>query len=178
MAAIKEILDFESARSGADMLRSVHLFQEGSFYRAYEWSAWLMCSYIHDFKPTHRHMKGIDQSVVLIGFPVTSLGKWTDNIANRHDVGDKHLLLRIADDKFTSVENESEMLDAFQRWKSQLPIVDKSDRHSPQELGLSSPVMNLTSIAQRILAFPIESKSLIECAQFLSDIKQQLAKLY
>ncbi len=42
MAAITEILEFESSRDGLEMQRIIHLFQEGSFYRAYEWSAWLM----------------------------------------------------------------------------------------------------------------------------------------
>ncbi len=42
MAAITEILEFESNREGLEMQRAIHLFQEGSFYRAYEWSAWLM----------------------------------------------------------------------------------------------------------------------------------------
>lgn len=73
MAAIKEILEFEASREGEEIQRSVHLFQEGSFYRAYEWSAWLMCRYIHEFKVTHRRMKGVEQTVTLIGFPVTSL---------------------------------------------------------------------------------------------------------
>ena len=41
------------------MQRVIHLFQEGSFYRAYEWSAWLMYRYFHEFKVTHRRMKGL-----------------------------------------------------------------------------------------------------------------------
>ena len=42
MAGIKEILEFESERNDRERQRVIHLFQEGSFYRAYEWSAWLM----------------------------------------------------------------------------------------------------------------------------------------
>lgn len=42
MAAIKEILEFEDDRNDREMQRVIHLFQEGSFYWAYEWSAWLM----------------------------------------------------------------------------------------------------------------------------------------
>ena len=72
MAAIKEILEFEADRTDREMQRAIHLFQEGSFYRAYEWSAWLMCRCLHEFKVTHRRMKGIEQSVTLIGFPVTA----------------------------------------------------------------------------------------------------------
>ena len=93
MAAIKEILEFEADRTDRMMQRAIHLFQEGSFYRAYEWSAWLMCRNLHEFKVTHRRMKGIEQSVTLIGFPVTSLSKWATDGIERHDVSDKHLVL-------------------------------------------------------------------------------------
>ena len=41
MAAIKEILEIEQSRESAEDWRKIHLFQEGSFYRAYEVSAWL-----------------------------------------------------------------------------------------------------------------------------------------
>ena len=95
MATIKEILEFEVTREGDDMHRSIHLFQEGSFYRAYEWSAWLVCRYIHEFKVTHRRLKGIEQSVILIGFPLTSLSKWFGDNIERHDVSDKHIIFRL-----------------------------------------------------------------------------------
>ena len=36
MAAIKEILEIEQMRETAEDWRRIHLFLEGSFYRAYE----------------------------------------------------------------------------------------------------------------------------------------------
>lgn len=41
MATIKEILEIEQMRETAEDWRRIHLFLEGSFYRAYEVSAWL-----------------------------------------------------------------------------------------------------------------------------------------
>ena len=35
----------------------------------------------------------------------------------------------------------------------------------------------LTAIMQRVLAFPVESKSPLECMVFLADVKQRLASL-
>ena len=52
MASIKEILEFEALRPNSEDRLCVHLFQEGSFYRAYEWSAWLLCRFVHEFKVT------------------------------------------------------------------------------------------------------------------------------
>jgi len=159
------------------MQRAIHLFQEGSFYRAYEWSAWLMCRCLHEFKVTHRHMKGIEQSVTLIGFPVTSLSKWATDGIERHDVSDKHLILMLPEDSLGDLGDAGKMAEAFAVWKSSQPIVEKAPKHAGTAIS-QPPVMSLSMIAQRIMSFPIEAKSPLECYQFLSDIKQQLAKLY
>ena len=123
MAAITEILEFESIRNELEMQRVVHLFQEGSFYRAYEWSAWLMCKFFHDFKVTHRHMKGVEQSVTLIGFPVTSLAKWVTQDIERHDVSDKHIILSLTENALIDLADEGKAAESFAEWKSNQPIV-------------------------------------------------------
>ena len=176
MAAIQEILEFESGRSEPEMQRVIHLFQEGSFYRAYEWSAWLMCRYLHEFKVTHRRMKGIEQTVILIGFPVTSLSKWVAADIERHDVSDKHITFKLPEYVLSDLEEGGNPEEVFNDWKSNQPIVEKATRR-PSD-ALQPPVMSLSMIAQRILSFPLEASSPLECYQFLSEIKQQIAKLY
>jgi hypothetical protein len=59
MAAIKEILEIERSRETAAGWWKIHLFQEGSFYRAYEESAWLCYKHISQFRVTHRYVKGM-----------------------------------------------------------------------------------------------------------------------
>ena len=52
MASIKEIVQLEGDRSEPSQYSVVHLFHEGSFLRAYDWSAWLLCRYpCRDFAP-------------------------------------------------------------------------------------------------------------------------------
>lgn len=41
MPQLKEIFEKESQRGSLEQCLVVHLFKEGTFYRAYEWSAWL-----------------------------------------------------------------------------------------------------------------------------------------
>ena len=41
MPQLKEILETERNRPTLEQCSVVHLFREGTFYRAYEWSAWL-----------------------------------------------------------------------------------------------------------------------------------------
>ena len=45
MAKLKEILDAESQRGTLDQCRVIRLYPEGTFLRAYEWSAWLCVRY-------------------------------------------------------------------------------------------------------------------------------------
>jgi hypothetical protein len=42
MPQLKEILEKEGERSSLEQCTVIHLFRERMFYRAYEWSAWLM----------------------------------------------------------------------------------------------------------------------------------------
>ncbi len=51
----------------AGQLGNVHLWKEGSFLWAYDWSAWLCCRLLHDFKVTKRQFKGIEAPVAYIG---------------------------------------------------------------------------------------------------------------
>lgn len=72
MAQLKDILEIERNRSEKGTYSTIYLFPEGTFYRAYEWSAWLCCRYINQFKATRRELKGEQgETVVFIGFPVT-----------------------------------------------------------------------------------------------------------
>ena len=76
MSVTKEIIEQEFALVASGERNVIHLHREGSFLRAYEWSAFLSCRYLHSFKINKRAFKGIDQPVAYIGFPETSLDKW------------------------------------------------------------------------------------------------------
>ncbi len=44
MSLSKEIVEQENSRFSANCME-LHLYQEGSFLRAYDWSAWLACRF-------------------------------------------------------------------------------------------------------------------------------------
>ena len=54
MSQLKEILEKEKDRGSMGQCGVIHLFREGTFYRAYEWSAWLCVRYFAELKVTHR----------------------------------------------------------------------------------------------------------------------------
>ncbi len=50
MSQLKEILEREKDRSSLEQCGKIHLFREGTFYRAYEWSAWLFTTMANKLK--------------------------------------------------------------------------------------------------------------------------------
>lgn len=182
MAGIKDILTIEQSRQGAESWRVVHLFKEGTFYRAYEQSAWLYCTRVHAFKVTHRRMKGLDESLTFIGFPVTSLAKRAPEGCVVSDVDDSHVALTLPAAE-TAPLTDDEMAQAFSQWKSEQPLVEpqkdeKGSSLSDRKGSPSQPApQSVLGIMQQILAYPIEHKSPVETMNFVAELKQTLAHI-
>ncbi|MCQ2216654.1 MAG: hypothetical protein MJZ31_12150 [Bacteroidales bacterium] len=184
MATQKEIVEKEQQRTGLEQMRKAYIYREGSFYRAYEWSAWLFVRHVSDFKVTCRNMKSLEQPVAFIGFPITSAGKFMPDGFQMQPNPDgtldvlfpRHLIPDDADIEALARE--------YSEWKSSLPVSEPSkkggesrEERLPVNSQSSVEPMSLTAIMQRILAYPIESKSPLDSMAFLADIKQQLSHL-
>ena len=63
MSVTRELIEEESQREDAGTLNGINLHREGTFLRAYNWSAWLCYRYLHDFKVNKRVFKGIGEPV-------------------------------------------------------------------------------------------------------------------
>ena len=64
MARIKDIVEAEKQRLDMAACRIIHLYTEGTFFHAYEWSAWLCHKHISQFRVTHRHL-GLQENLLL-----------------------------------------------------------------------------------------------------------------
>lgn len=64
----KEILDREADNTG-----SIWLYLEGSFYKAYERSAFAFCTRIREYKTLRKESKTLGRDILYVGFPMTSL---------------------------------------------------------------------------------------------------------
>lgn len=180
MSLTKELIEQERCQVQAGGLRDVHLHKEGSFLRAYEWSAWLCCRYLHDFKVNKRQFKGIDEAVAYIGFPETSLQEWIPEGAWQRVEDEKHLVMTLPEVMVNEVPEA--LATAFEEWKDAIPQTESNPgmrKKGGKEAGNAGDVradevpLTLTAVMQRVLAFPIESKSPIESMTFLADIKQR-----
>lgn len=76
-----EICAIEDANPG-----QVFLYPEGSFYKAYQKSAWLLCTKVHPFKVSARQLKGLDGPLLSVGFPMSSLDKFSAGLTAEEDL--------------------------------------------------------------------------------------------
>lgn len=68
----KQILEFEHANQG----NVIRLHKEGTFYKAYEISAFLLVNFVNRFKVSCHYFKVVDDYIASVGFPIGSLSKW------------------------------------------------------------------------------------------------------
>ena len=152
---IEEKLAIERNRQSGCIL----LFVEGGFYRAYEHSALDAIKNLHDFKVTCRFYKAVNERVACIGFPITSLAKFANgNTIEQHD---DMAVIRLSESAIKTSDDE------FSTWKEALPTIDDSTGPMPSQ-------KHYGEVYQRVLGFPIESRTPLQCMIFLAEIKNEL----
>ena len=110
--------------------------------------------------------------------------KWLPEDVEQRVEGEKHLVVQLPD---VMVSDPLDVLQkAYDEWKEIIPLTEAQPglrkRGGGKGMGAedddsTDTPATLTSIMQRILAYPIESKSLLESMIFLADIKQRLASM-
>ena len=177
MAKLSEILDLEKKRPLPEHRRHIRLWADGSFYRAYEWSAWLCVRYIRQFKVTRRQVKNTGSDLLFIGFPQTSLDKFKPDGATVSVFDEKNVLL-VLPEQMLVVEEGHTLEEDFQNWRNAVPIAESKDDKEGKapRISTSSPV-SMTGVMKQIMEFPIESNTPIDCMLFLADVKKHLSSL-
>lgn len=184
MAQLSEILQQEKQRTTEESFRKIYLYAEGSFLRAYEWSAWMCVRYIYKFSVTKRLIKSIDEPMVFVGFPITSLQKFIPEGSSCEQLNEKLVVITLSEQMMPVGEGVQDvMAQDFLNWKQSIPLKESKDRNKDTTEGEKASdagiegVPRLTQIMQRVLAFPIEQKSPLDCMIFLADIKKQIASI-
>ena len=104
-----EICSIEDANPGV-----VYLYPEGSFYKAYQQSAWLLCTKVHPFKVSVRPLKGLDGPLLSVGFPFSSIEKFSAGLKVEENQWGKILCF-----------NELVDLSGFASWRSSFTFPEK-----------------------------------------------------
>jgi len=169
--SVKDILEIE--KRNEYNLYEIHLYLEGIFWKAYEWSAYLSNKFPSPLnnderlKPLKKNTKNAEY--VSVGLPLSSFYKYFPNVIGDDTVfemNEKHIIIHCG--KFFgnefSIENYEDILS---KWKDGIEVKQKNDTKSDATRQLS----NVDALLEEIVSYPIESKSLIENLQFLSHIK-------
>ena len=196
MASLKDIFSIEEERHKPDTWNKIHLFQHGDFWRAYEWSAWLISVITFndevrmatkDRKPLHvtrMERSDIEGTYCFVGFPVRSLEKYIPTRENFESIDDKHVVVTITLPQPTdgSELNEELLFTAVNQWREGIELKkkkDKADKAADDATGAMAGNQHPTGggILSQIMAYPLSERTAIENIQFIQSLKQQLATI-
>ena len=178
MSQLKEILQIEIERNTLEQCTAIHLFREGTFYRAYEWSAWLCQRFFPELKVTHRLLKSGDD-IVFVGFPLTSIDRYTPQGATIAPTGENSIDIILPADVLPADAKTEMLAGDFTNWIQSQPLTEASKKKVEESRveAARNAHPRLTDVMLRILAFPIEQRSPMECMVFLADMKKQISEI-
>ena len=160
MASFEQVIKFESEKPKG----VVRLVEANGFYRAYNHSAYLFHQAIAKHKVTRKFVKNIGSEVVYVGFPVDRL---LERIGSRsHKKTEFGYDVELAAEELPSDEG-------YEEWRETVPT-EAASRGDVAALAISGDEL-CRAVCERIRLFPMETKTLIEIAAFVAEIKKALA---
>ena len=181
-------LDFESQRQGSKY-NEIYVHKDGKFYHIYDWSAWLVKSYVctEEFQKERGdatylqaiRYKAKNREYVVIGFPVESLSKYIPDYEDVKKLDGDDIVISI---NFTEDMDFEEMKPIFEEWKASCPMHDKKQKGRNEVVngdGKTSMLARsgLFQIASKVLSYPLESTTPTQNIQFISQLRQEVAAL-
>jgi hypothetical protein len=171
----QEILDLEQANSD-----KIHLLLEGSFWIAYEKSAFRFMRTVKPYKVKKKRIKIVECEMVSLGFPLSALeGLVSEGGLEIVERTDKLVSLR-APDPLTDEE--------FELWKTDVELFAPAPKqNSTPKLNRNENDYEMTSrhtgspdcegemaIVRRIRDFSVENSTPMECLLFVAELKRQI----
>lgn len=155
----KEIFSAEIANTD-----KIILYKEGIFYKAYEKSAYAFVLRLNPYATKKKFIKVISSYVVSIGFPMSSLDKFKDQLE----------ILERTDERIVIKTDDIDTTE-FEAWKETLPIHEPKPKEVVSQVEEpKAEVLNHSRIVEMIRSFAVENKTPIECMIFLSEIKKMM----
>lgn len=183
---IAEVISIESAREDADSWNVIHFVKEGDFYRAHDWSAWLMAKFPFG-EATEKNLKVVAKKMkddyvdAFIGFPASSISKYipNDGSVDFSVIDESQIDVRIelpADIGEVSFENLHKMKE---EWKASLPLKNNRQKREDREMHDQAPrIIRFTDIISRIISLPIEDLTPREAYDILRDLRRQVSAMF
>lgn len=160
MATYVEVAKFEEATPP----NTIRLIRSGEFYRAYDHSAWLFQCCITEHKVMRKYVKALKRDIFYIGFPEKSL---FHNIGERKSTKTEYGFdIELAADEIPDEEG-------FKTWKLTIET-QPSSKGDFFSLPISGPDAE-REVIKRLREFPLESRSMVECAVFVAELRKMLS---
>lgn len=100
-------------RAEAENTDRIILYKEGLFWKAYERSAYILCTQVWPFKPTKRCLKSLDGGhIVSVDFPWKHEDKHIRALERKHSSDERLILAAVS-----AIDPAD-----FEAWKAQLPL--------------------------------------------------------
>ena len=185
MAKFAEIIKKEGERSERSDFLKIYLHAEGKFLHAYDVSAWLYsCHSPETFKLRCQKSKQFpDGRYVVIGHPPTeeSFAKYAPKGSTLTQEENLYIL-NLAEDTFPQEVTTELLLADFHKWKMEQPLSESPTDSTSSDQRISQGAntkesRSVDDVLHQILAYPLESSTLLETLQFVSDLKKQVAHL-
>ena len=184
-------LEFEKLREDAESWNKIFLHKDGKFFRAYEWSAWLIKTLVcsEAFQKERGDVKILAANryvtkkgeYVSVGFPLESLSKY---MPNYEDVDFETIedyatfTVEMSDEEDMTYEA---LQAAFMEWKQSLPEKDtrggQKATRSTARVDSEGSRVGMFQILSQVMSYPLESKTPSDNAEFIALLKRQLAAL-
>lgn len=171
-----ELIEKET-RNNDNTLFHIYLYNEGDWWRAYEWSAYL-CTHINMtdgliLKPTHKNLKGSDNGIIFTGLKLSSFKKYFKNY-DIPTITDGIIEIDVTNN---IINNENINIDNYKtilnEWKFSVPIKEKiRNEISNNIVNKENDKITINDLLKIIINYPLENKSLLESVRFISDLKK------
>lgn len=142
MAKIVDILTLERDRKEKEKFATVHMYKTGSFYTAYDWSAWLIAviSYTDKVRMATRDRRPLavtriklvtdETTFCKVGFPFKSIEKFVPERTNFNAEDNSHITFDVPlpqpqDGSEVTFERLQEAVD---KWTATIPIKEPKDK--------------------------------------------------
>ena len=190
MTELKDIFALEAEREMPESWNKIHLYKVGDFWRAYEWSAWLVAVITYndevrmqtkDRKPLHvTRMRRTDvegATYCSAGFPIRSLGKFIPQRENFESKEDFHAVVTITlpQPSDGSAITHDRLAEAVERWKETIDIKQPTSRRKKATPDAQySEARAGVGLLSKIMAYPLEERTAMENIQFIRYLKDQV----
>ncbi len=141
--AEKAMTSRDFIRAEADNTDRIILYKEGLFWKAYERSAYILCTQVWPFKPTKRCLKSLGGGhIVSVGFPWKHEDKHIRALERKHSSDERLILAAVS-----AIDPAD-----FEAWKALLPLhtpaaprrageVAAADPEPPRQAAYTPPIV-------------------------------------